>query len=102
MSLLIYTDVSLGNKPDGGTQDGYIIFLANEKGKVTPTDPARIEPGQIITYNQMDTGTKISAKVLSKAEKATGRNKNWYNIQCLKPEDYEGEKMSGFDKSEWT
>ena len=50
----------------------------------------------------MDTGTKISAKVLSKAEKATGRNKNWYNIQCLKPEDYEGEKMSGFDKSEWT
>ena len=94
MSLLVYTDVSLGNKPDGGTQDGYIIFLANEKGKVTPIEPARIEPGQIITYNQMDTGTKISAKVLSKAEKATGRNKNWYNIQCLKPEDYEGEKMS--------
>ena len=102
LSLLVYTDVSLGNKPDGGTQDGYIIFLANEKGKVTPIEPARIEPGQIITYNQMDTGTKISAKVLSKAEKATGRNKNWYNIQCLKPEDYEGEKMSGLDKSEWT
>ena len=42
----------------------------------------------------MDTGTKISAKVLSKAGKATGRNKNWYSIQCLKPEDYEDEKMS--------
>ena len=52
--------------------------------------------------NHMDTGTTISAKMLSKAGKATGRNKNWYNIQCLKPEDYEGEKMSGFDKSEWT
>ena len=93
MSLLVYINASLGNLPDGGTQDGY-IFLPNEKGKVTPIDPARIEPGQIITYNHMDTGTTISAKVLSKAGKATGRNKNWYNIQCFKPEDYEGEKMS--------
>ena len=87
LSLLVYTNASLGNLPDGGTQGGYIIFLANEKGKVIPIDPARIELGQIITYNHMDTGTKISAKVLSKAEKATGRNKNWYNIQCLKPEE---------------
>ena len=35
-SLLVYTDASLGNLPDGGTQDGYIIFLANEKGKAIP------------------------------------------------------------------
>ena len=94
LSLLVYTDVSLGNLPDGGTQGGYIIFLVNEKGKLIPIDPARIQPGQNITYNHMDTGTKISAKVLSKAGKATGRNKNWYNIQCLKPEEYEGERMS--------
>ena len=60
---------------------------------VTRADQARIEPGQIIIYNHMDTGPTISAKVLSKAGKATGRNKNWYNIQCLKPEDYEGERM---------
>ena len=94
LSLLVYTNASLGNLPDGGTQGGYIIFLPNDKGKVILIDPARIEPGQIITYNHMDTGTKISAKVLSKAGKATGRNKNWYNIQCLKPEDDEGERMS--------
>ena len=87
LSLLVCTNASLGNLPDGGTQGGYITFLANEKGKVTPIDPARIEPGQIINYNHMDTGTTISAKVLSKAGKATGRNKNWYNIQCLKPEE---------------
>ena len=87
LSLLVCINVSLGNLPDGGTQGGYIIFLANEKGKVIPIDPARIELGQIITYNHIDNGTKISAKVLSKAEKATGRNKNWYNIQCLKPEE---------------
>ena len=36
LSLLVYTDVSLGNLPDGGTQGGYIIFLANEKGKAIP------------------------------------------------------------------
>ena len=64
------------------------------QGKLIPIDLARIQPGQIITYNHMDTGTKISAKVLSKAGKATGRNKNWYNIQCLKPEEYEGERIS--------
>ena len=29
-------DASIGNLPDGGTQGGYIIFLANEKGKVIP------------------------------------------------------------------
>ena len=60
----------------------------------TRIDPARIEPGQIITYDDMGIETKISAKVLSKAGKATGRNKNWYNIQCLEPEEYEGERMS--------
>ena len=36
LSLLVYTDASLGNLPGGGTQGGYIIFLANEKGKVIP------------------------------------------------------------------
>ena len=66
----------------------------NDTEMATRIDPARIEPGQIITYNHMDTRTKISAKVMSKAGKATGRNKNWYNIQCLKPEEYEGERMS--------
>ena len=34
--LLVYTDVSLENLHDGGTQGGYIIFLANEKGKLIP------------------------------------------------------------------
>ena len=62
LSLLVYTNVSLGNLPDGGTQGGYIIFLANEKGKLIPIDPARIQPGQIITYNHMDTGTKKISK----------------------------------------
>ena len=36
LSLLVYTAISLGNLPDGGTQGGYIIFLANEKGKAIP------------------------------------------------------------------
>ena len=36
LSLLVYTNASLGNLPDGGTQGGYIIFLANEKGKAIP------------------------------------------------------------------
>ena len=45
LSLLVCTNASLGNLPDGGTQGGYIIFLPNDKGKVILIDPARIEPG---------------------------------------------------------
>ena len=57
--------------------------------KMTITDPKRIEPGQIITSDQMDSGTKISAKVLRKARKATESNKNWSHIntrvkRCLR------------------
>ena len=33
---MVYTDASLGNLDDGGTQGGYIIFLANEEGDIVP------------------------------------------------------------------
>ena len=82
-----------GNAPrdtEMNTEDDPVVDTEVE----TRVDLARIGPGQVIEYNHVDTGTKISAKVLSKAGKATGRNKNWYNIQCLEPEEYEGERMS--------
>ena len=33
LSLLVYTDASLGNLPDGGTQGGYIIFCSQRERK---------------------------------------------------------------------
>ena len=34
--LLSYCDASYGNLPDGSSQGGYIIFLADERGSVSP------------------------------------------------------------------
>ena len=36
LKLLVFTDASFGNLNDGGTQGGYIIFLANEDGEIVP------------------------------------------------------------------
>ena len=36
LSLLIYSDASLGNLVDGGTQGGYVILLVGEDGKFSP------------------------------------------------------------------
>ena len=34
--FLVYSDASLGNLPNGGTQGGSVIFLANENAEVLP------------------------------------------------------------------
>jgi len=34
--LLVFSDAALGNLPDGGSQGGYIIFLAEKEGKCIP------------------------------------------------------------------
>ena len=61
LSLLVCTDASLGNLPDGGTQGGYIIFLANEKGKAIP-----------ICWNSKKirrvVGSTLAGETLAKAE----------------------------------
>ena len=36
LRLLIYSDASLGNLPDGSSQGGYIIFLTGVEGRVAP------------------------------------------------------------------
>ena len=34
--LMVFSDSSFANLPDGSSQGGYIVFLANEEGKVAP------------------------------------------------------------------
>lgn len=53
-----------------------------------------IKPGQIIEYTCKDTGNTIASQVLSRAGKAQGKQKHWFNIQCLSPDEYKGAKMS--------
>ena len=70
----------------------------NDTETATRIDPARIEPGQIITYNHMDTGTKISAKVLSKAGKASETGNQWHQGTHGK-EHCQGSQMADFTYS---
>ena len=53
-----------------------------------------IKPGQFIRYTHIDNDDIIQAKVLSRAGKATGNRKNWFNIQVTDPPDIKGEEMS--------
>ena len=66
---------------------------------VTRKDPipnpiASIKPGNIIRYNQKGNDDQIQAEIISRAGKATGKNKNWFNVKIKKPENLEGEEMS--------
>ncbi|CAG2237353.1 unnamed protein product [Mytilus edulis] len=36
VELLLYTDASFGNLPDGGSQGGFVIMLLGENGKINP------------------------------------------------------------------
>lgn len=36
LCLLVYSDASLGNFPDGGSQGGHFLLLAGEEGKSVP------------------------------------------------------------------
>ena len=50
--------------------------------------------GQIISYLDKDTGVSHTAKVMGRAGKATGKNKNWFNLQYSEPVDIAGTMRS--------
>ncbi|XP_067658382.1 uncharacterized protein [Haliotis asinina] len=71
-------------------QEGVVVF-ARHGGALN-----RLEQGQKwsnISYEHMDSGEIIKAKVLNRAGKATGKNKSWYNIE-LQGEDMQGVRQS--------
>lgn len=51
-----------------------------------------IKIGKIIKFQRDETLT--AAKVLSRAGKATGKNRNWFNVELLNPEAEKGSKIS--------
>lgn len=54
----------------------------------------KLQPGQCVTYKDVESGQKCSGKVLGRAGKITGRNKNWYNIEYMEPDSFIGTKAS--------
>jgi hypothetical protein len=58
------------------------------------TSIPNIEIGQKVRFSNLQTGRQCIAEVTSKAGKATGKNKNWYNMKYLEPEDMKGDSFS--------
>lgn len=53
-----------------------------------------LKPGQSVQYLDRDSGDIVVGRILGRAGKATGRNKNWYNLEFVQPELKAGEKGS--------
>lgn len=64
------------------------------KNDPQPDPIAKIKPGNIITYNQKGSNGQIQAEIISRAGKATGRNKHWFNVKIQRPVNLENEEMS--------
>ncbi|KAL5006315.1 hypothetical protein ScPMuIL_015121 [Solemya velum] len=53
-----------------------------------------LKPGQSVQYLDRDSCDIVVGRILGRAGKATGRNKNWYNLEFVQPELKAGEKGS--------
>ena len=49
---------------------------------------------RLIALQKQKGGNQVTAKVLSRAGKATGGNKDWYNLEFLTPADMKGQRQS--------
>ena len=60
------------------------------------SEPTNLRPkaGQHLEYRHTESGEVMKAKVLSRAGKATGKNKFWYNLEYTKPDETQGERQS--------
>lgn len=76
-----------------GHEFDFSIGNENRHENQTPTIP-NIEIGQKVRFSNFQTGGQCIAEVTSKAGKATGKNKNWYNMKYLEPEDMKGAEIS--------
>lgn len=50
--------------------------------------------GQILTYKDRESGVIHTAKIVGRAGKATGKYKNWYNLQLIEPANVAGNAIS--------
>ena len=50
--------------------------------------------GQTIRYKNAESGEHYVAKVIGHAGRATGNNKNWFNLHYLEPDNVKGAEIS--------
>lgn len=65
------------------------------EGQVAPrNEPLKVKPGHIVKYKHQETDDNIVARVISRAGKAKGPLKHWFNVQCLNPANIQGAEFS--------
>ena len=63
-------------------------------GNPAPFAGVKLRTGQTVTFVSRDDGIQHTARILGRAGKATGKHKNLYNLQHLKPDGSERQKES--------
>ena len=58
------------------------------------TNVNKLKAGDLIKYNHLETDEEMSARILGRAGKATGKNKTWFNIEFITPDPLIGIKQS--------
>lgn len=56
----------------------------------TTCEGLRLKTGQVVKYTDNESGQTLTGKILNRAEKATGKHKNWYNLPYSEPEETAG------------
>ncbi|MEQ2171593.1 hypothetical protein GOODEAATRI_012369 [Goodea atripinnis] len=56
----------------------------------TGSEELKLKPGQIVIYTDKETGQKYTGKITSRAGKASGKHRNWYNLEYREPEEMAG------------
>lgn len=53
-----------------------------------------LKKGQVVKYQDIQNREDCVAKVIGRAGKATGNNRNWYNLSYLEPDSVRGAEIS--------
>ena len=91
----------MDNRNDDTFSEGAeMVPLVKDQNKMTPVDETVALPkldtkecvriGDIIRLRLQDLNSTSDAEIVSRAGKATGKYKNWYNVQYLSPDEVAG------------
>lgn len=67
---------------------------ASQTHSITAREGLLLKTGQVVTYTDRENGQPHTGKVFSRAGKATGAYKNWYNLKYTEPEEIVGKTGS--------
>ena len=77
---------------EGSTKE--VSVTENNANGLQMENHVSVKKGQIITYVDSNSGQKCVALVKGKAGKATGKNKNWFNLKYTEPETLKDAEIS--------